>query len=77
MHHGNEYGRQRRDNHGRSIDVSVLLCASSRFEPHGFEPTVGWFESGWLVSNPVGLVVNPGVKFLAPVPVCVTVGAST
>ena len=54
MHHGNEYGRPQRDNHGRSIDVSVL--------PSGSNP-VGWlvgFEPGWLVrirwlvSNPVG-----------------------
>ena len=46
--------------------------------PVGWFESVGWFRIQLVGFEPaVGLVVNPGVKFLAPVRVCVTVGAST
>ena len=70
------------DDNGETTTEGLLMSPCFSVLPLGSNPTVSnprlvGFESGWLVSNPVGLVVNPGVKFLAPVPVCVTEGAST
>ena len=85
LHDGSEHGRPQRDKH------EALLMSPCVGWFVGSNP-VGWFrnrlvgfEPGWLVSNLVGwfrtrLVgsgSNPGLKFLASVPVCVTEGAST
>ena len=79
LHHGSEHGRPQRDNHGSSIDVSRLVGWLVSNPVSWFRIRLVGFESGWLVGfePTVGLVVNPGLKFLAPVPVCVTEGAST